>query len=69
MWRRCGISVMNFCFKALGRQLSVTPIGAALAFDGSSFARLQVENQRIDFAAVQCAPNAQHGGNAITTLP
>jgi hypothetical protein len=41
MWHGSGIGPIGFCFKALGRQLSVAPIVAAMAFDDGSFARLQ----------------------------
>jgi hypothetical protein len=49
MWDGCSIGMMSFLFKALGRQPSVAPIVAAMAFDDGSFARLQVKNQCIDF--------------------
>jgi hypothetical protein len=42
MWHGCGIGVMSFRFKAVGRQLTIAPIAAERTFNGKSHARLHI---------------------------
>ncbi len=53
---------MSFCSKALGRELSVAPVGAALTFGHQRFTGLYVRDDVVDFRPTERALYAQHSG-------